>query len=296
MTSAGQMKTTTAVVLSILILLAAAAVPLQATTIFFNNLPTPVPPNSPSIGFQATQAEEFGDFVQLAGGPQVLSSGIVLMSDWAKNSDYPSMGAGGWNYPLTLTLYNVDSSSGTAEPGTVITSVTQSMLIPWRPADDPTNCPGGGYLGSDAKCHSGFNFEAIFNLPNVSTPGQFIWGISFNTQTYGPNPTGVAGPYISLNVSVTPTISPSVGSRPVSDSAYFDSITAGQYCDNGAGGTGTFRQDRPWDAACNGAAYMPAAEFSGVLTGAPEPGSVGLMGLGGIVIGGVLVRRRRQKS
>src|SRR5258706_15315416 len=74
------MKTTTrAGVLTISILLAWAAVPLQATSILYNNLPNPIPPNpfppnSPSLGYQSNHTAEFGDLIQLVSGPATLAS------------------------------------------------------------------------------------------------------------------------------------------------------------------------------------------------------------------------------
>ena len=83
-------------------------------------------------------------------------------------------------------------------------------------------CSGTQYFASDAKCHNGINFPATFNLGNVAVPRQFIYGITFNTETFGPNPTGVPGPYIALNVAVNSTAPPTVGTRPNPDTAYLN--------------------------------------------------------------------------
>jgi hypothetical protein len=288
-----RMKITTSVsVLTILILLAGAAVPLQATSILYNNMPNPIPPNSPSLGYQSNQTAEFGDLIQLSGGAANLTSAVLLMSDWAKASDYPAIGPDPWAWPLTLTLYNVDNSSGTPQPGSVITTLTDTFTIPWRPEDDPVNCPKGGYQGFDGNCYSGLNFQVTFNLPAVAVPGQFIFGLAFNTETYGANPVGAPGPYISLNYSLNNTAPPQVGSRPLPDTAYWNTTTAGNYADGGAGGTGTFRQDTAWTP------YSGAAEFLGtsIVTPTPEPSTIGLVCGGGIVIGWMFRRKAPRKT
>jgi hypothetical protein len=286
------MKITSSVsVLTILVLLAGAAAPLQATSILYNNLPNPIPPGSPSLGFQSSHTAEFGGLIQLSGGAASLTSAVLLMEDYALASNYPAIGPDPWVWPLTLNLYNIDNSSGTPEPGSVITTVTQSFVIPWQPEDDPVNCPTGGYQGFDGNCYSGLNFQVTFNLPAVAVPGQFIFGLAFNTETYGANPVGVPGPYISLNYAFNTTAPPQVGSQPLPDTAYWNTNVASNYTDGGAGGVGTFRQDTAWTPDSG------AAEFLGtsLVTPTPEPGTFGLMGLGGIVIASMLARRRRDR-
>jgi hypothetical protein len=293
MTSAGQMKTTTlSSVLTISILLAGAAVPLQATSILYNNMPNPIPPNSPSLGYQANQTAEFGDLIQLVSGPATLTSATLLMSDWAKASDYPNIGPDPWAWPLTLTLYNINNSSGTPQPGSVITTVTEVFTIPWRPEADPTCSNTTQYRAGDGNCYNGLNFQVTFNLSSVSVPGQFIFGLAYNTETWGKTPTGTPGPYDSLNYSLNDKAPPQVGSQPFPDTAYWNTATAGNYTDGGKGGTGTFRQDTAWTP------YSGAAEFIGSpnVTPTPEPGTIGLLCGGGIVIGWVLARKRRKET
>ena len=163
------MKITISVSVLTISMLAGAAVPLQATSILYNNLPNPIPPNSPSLGYQANQTAEFGDLIQLVSGPATLTSATLLMSDWAVGSDFPGIYPDPWAWPLTLTLYNIDNSSGTPQPGSVITTVTQSFTIPWRPENDLTNCPKGGYQGFDGGVTAG----STSRLPSTCLPSQF---------------------------------------------------------------------------------------------------------------------------
>jgi hypothetical protein len=241
---------------------------LDAAAVYYN-LPTSIPQSSPSQGFQSGHIAEFGDLIQPAGGAATLTSATILMTDWAHEADYPSFGdASGWSWPITLTLYNVDSSSGTPEPGSVIYSDTQTFKMVWAPVG-----------------HNAQNFLIGFDLPNVATPSEFIYSIAFNTETFGAAPTGVAGPYISLNVAVNSTAPPTVGTRPVPDSTYVNANYCGAYNDGCAGGpAGIFRQDTGWSP------YSIAAAFN-----TPEPGSFGLLLCGGIGIAG-LVRKRRSRT
>jgi len=56
-----------------LALIVGLAMPMQtalavpAPTIVYDAIPNPLAPNYPSLGFQATQTAEFGDYVHLAG-------------------------------------------------------------------------------------------------------------------------------------------------------------------------------------------------------------------------------------
>jgi hypothetical protein len=94
-----------------------------------------------------------------------------------------------------------------------------------------------------------------------------IYGIAYNTSDYGSAPYGDATAchatsagcgYDSLNVGLTddPT-NVSVGSDPNPGTVYWNTTTAANYCDDGAGGTGTFRIDGAantatcWDGGAN---------------------------------------------
>jgi Putative Ig domain len=132
--------------------------------------------------------------------------------------------------------------------------------------------------GNPIGCEFGFAANFTFHFDDVLLPNSVIYGIAYDTSNYGDSPqapqyqvggstpTGapwgtntacaIAGncPYDSLNVanSISPP-SPTVGSDPNLGTAYLDSDYAPYYCDNGAGGTGTFRIDgRPDTENCTG--------------------------------------------
>lgn len=240
----------------------AFAGPAFAETVY-NAVPDPLPPNAPSQPFQAQQTFEFGDYVHLGGTARNLTTVTVAMSDWALYSDYSSddryMGNSvTWTHPITINVYS-NHLGLNGVPDTLLATDTQSIIIPWRPAEDPTNCPtkdSPGYAykwqsapgPADTNCYNGFAFNAVFDLSslNVTLPNDIIVGIAFNTQTWGITPIGLPGPYNSLNVLVPPNQPVTVGSDDSSDKVFWNTITARWYADGGAAGVGIFRQDTNW--------------------------------------------------
>lgn len=162
-------------------------IPLTAQTIVYDSAPSPLPPNVPSQGFQCCSVSEFGDQIQLAPStPRNAGFAKVVMSSWAKHSDYPLLPAAGFTHPIQLNIY---ASVTAAQNHTPLASVSQNALLPWRPEADPT-CPGGTAWRSmtDLRCYNGFAFVLTFDLrtagPGGSVlmlPESFIYGVEFNT-------------------------------------------------------------------------------------------------------------------
>jgi hypothetical protein len=234
----------------------------------FNSIPDNVPGNVPSQPFQAQQTFEFGDYIQLAGTTRHPGLATVLMSTWAPHSQWPSVGdTAGWDHPITLNIYNVDLTGVTPALGTRIGSVTQTFHIPWRPEAD-TTCPDTGYgpgfawrAASDNQCYNGYASTITFDLSSIGTllPDKIIFGIAYNTMSYGAVPIGIDGPYDSLNVGTAHVadagVPPSVGTDVEPDAVFWNTITAGLYADTGASGAGIFRRDTGWTG------YQPAVQF-----------------------------------
>jgi len=247
------------------------AAPVCADTVY-SSLPAPLPVNAPSIGYEANSLNELGYLVALSSGPAVLVSATVAMSDWAPASDWTAhigetlggstLTAAGYDIGLTLKLYNVGAGDTV---GAAIGSYTVDAFIPWRP-DASAGC-GTGFLGSDGVCHSGLLVAVPFALPYVSVPGEFIYSLAFNTQHYGYAPTGVAGPYNSLNFAVT-LADPSAGSNPDGRQEYSSVSLATALTSDGP------------------ASYVGEAEFDST----PEPACVALAGIG--LLGLCLISRR----
>ncbi len=228
----------------------------------YNNIPSPLPGNVPSQGFQCCQAAEVGDYVSLAGTARRASGATVLMSSWALHSSYPTMSTAGYMHPITLNLYSVNTSGPTPALGALIGTITTSFLIPWRPEADPT-CPNGtAWRHSSGACFNGYAFTIDFDLRSLALtlPNEIIFGVAFNTNTWGYAPIGQPGPYESLNVGTANVggvgVPPSVGVDVEPGFAFFNTKYGPFYSDGGAGGTGTFRRDGGW------LGYSPAVQIS----------------------------------
>lgn len=231
-------------------------------SVVYNNIPSPMPNNVPSQGFQCCQTAELGDHVALAGTARRARSATVLMSSWSLNSSYPSMDAAGYTHPITLNIYNANTTGAAPALGALIGTVTQTFLIPWRPAADPT-CPGGtAWRAGDGSCYNGFAFTIEFDLRSLALtlPDEFIFGVAFNTNSWGYQPIGQPGPYESLNVGTANVggigVPPSIGVDVEPNAAFWNTGVAAWYSDGGAGGTNTFRRDENW------LGYSPAARFA----------------------------------
>jgi len=256
----------------LLLLLTSSLAVCGATTVY-DSTPSPLPGGVPSLGYQATSASEFGNAINLAGTDRILTTATVVMSDWAKESDYQTVGTTpGYNHPLTLTFYDV-GAGGTV--GAVLASITQSVFVPWRP-----EVYGFGGIAFTVN----FDFTGL----NIVLPDQLIYGLAYNTELSGANPIGAPGPYNALNFGLA-TVAPTIGSNVDPDVAYWNTSLGANYADGGAGGVGTFRKDTGWgDPLYSGAISIDAVP-------APEPGSFLLL-TGGLLFVPFLRRRLSQKG
>ena len=238
------------------VLLLGAAPALAQGTVVYDSIPSPTPPNVPSQGFQCCATAEIGNEVILeADTPRSARYATVLMSSWSLHSNYPNMPPAGYSHPITLNIYRDAASAAAHAPEK---TVTQSFVIPWRPEADPT-CPGGtAWRAADTLCYNGFAFTITFDLLslNYDLPEQFIYGIAYNTNTWGYAPIGAPGPYESLNVGLNSTPPVAVGTDVNPDGVYINYQHAPFYTDSGAGGVGTFRLDTGWTP------YTPAVQFT----------------------------------
>jgi hypothetical protein len=232
--------------------LAAGASAAPTPSVVYNAVPSPLPPNVASLGFQATSTSEFGDYVHLAGTDRVLNAVTVTMSDWALYSDYSTDvryagNSTSWSHPITVNVYSSHLGAN-GVPDQRLGTTTQNISIPWRPPADPTCSTPTAWRAGDGQCYNGLAFNATFDLSslNVTLPNDVIVGVAYNTQSYGASPIGVAGPYNSLNVGVPSGQTASVGSDDSSDKVFWNTSQAAFYTDGGAGGVGTFRQDTNW--------------------------------------------------
>jgi hypothetical protein len=187
-----------------------------ANVVIYNSLPAALPGNGPSVGFQANHTDELGDVVQFAPGTsRHLTTVTVLLSsqectNWMVHN-YPTIPCAtvpGTSFPedIRVNLYTVNGTMANPSVGSLIATQTQTFNIPYRPSADATNCAGSDnwFSTTDGKCDTGLAFEETldFTAQNVTLPDMVIWGIQYNTQTFGYAPIGIHGPYDSLNVIV----------------------------------------------------------------------------------------------
>jgi hypothetical protein len=180
-------------------------------TSVYNAIPSKLPGNVPSRGFQATQTYEFGDEVGLGGPARNLASMTVVLSSWACESGHWTRVGGDcltnpgatFSHPLTFTIYEDDSGS----PGDVLAQRTENVDIPYRPSADDRCGDGRWYSRKDQKCYNGFATKVTMPLAALDPlPDQVIWSIAFQTSSSGYLPvdpgcfTSAGCPYDSLNV------------------------------------------------------------------------------------------------
>jgi hypothetical protein len=232
----------------------------NADVAIYDSIPSPLPPNVVSLGYEATSTTEFGDYVTLAGTQRHVTDVTVTMSDWAIFANFPSMDPSGWTHPITLNIYAVDHSGSDPAVGALLHSVTQTFSIPWRPADDLVNCPGdSAWFAPDHTCRHGIAFDITFHVNTAINANEVIFGIVYNTADYGPSPLGTPGPYNSLNVglhdsSADPPIA--VGADAEPDALFWNTSFTGFYTAPCPGGT--FCRDTAWTP------YTPAIRFQAI--------------------------------
>ena len=117
----------------------------------------------------------------------------------------PSVSASGATYsvPITFTVYNVTGGN----VGSVITSLTQTFAIPYRPTHNGSACSGDETLWfNGTACFHGIANNITFNFPSGTTlPSTAIFGITFNTTSSGYAPIGAGNnPTDSLNIATFP--------------------------------------------------------------------------------------------
>lgn len=273
------------------LLMGAAALSMASAAqadVIYDSIPSPLPTNLPSLGYQATQTSQFGDEVQFAGHARNLTQVDITLSDWAMYGTYGDQttasftsSSSGWSTPLTLNLYGVGAGDTV---GSLIASQTINPTILWRPATDANCAANNGFTGSDGQCDHGLAQNVTFDFTGTVVPDKIIYGLVFNTQSYGPNPTGVSGPYNSLNFLFNTLGGASVGTDVNPDGVFWDTATAG-YLANPAN-VNQFAQDTNWTG------YVPSAQFNAV----PEPSTLALFGAGLLGLGLLQFPRRRHRA
>lgn len=213
-------------------LVVGVALPASATeSVAFSTIPDALAPNYASLGGQAYSQDEIGDYVQLAGTDRNLTTVSVGMSSWACETGggatcLTTPGAT-FTHPITVNVYEANTSGATPAAGALIASVTTDQAIPFRPSADPTCSGGTAWRASTGTCYNGYAFTLDFDFRGVTVPDDIVIGVAYNTETHGAAPLGVPGPYNSLNVALVPvTQAPFVGTDGYAAGFFWDTLPA----------------------------------------------------------------------
>ena len=220
---------------------------IAATQPAYDSIPSPLPGNYNSLGFQGWRTSEFGDHIALQPGTsRDLVTVDVGMSIWAcESGDYhancvTTPGAS-FDWPVTLNIYEV----GTAPyyVGPLIATKTATFAIPYRPSGDPANCPQEAnhdkWYSADGVCNDGMAFPITFDFSadGLVLPDEVIVTVTYNTRNWGYSPVGGVStdPWNSLNVGTENGGNASVGSIPDRNDVfmYADNNAVDRYLDGG---------------------------------------------------------------
>jgi hypothetical protein len=235
--------------------LAVGAAAASAEVIYDNAVSPPVK-NLPSLGYEATQTSEFGGLVKFAGTSRTNPTVTITMSSWAcqnlqGGAACRTTAGGSFSWPITLNAYRLGTGN---EPGAKLGTQTLNVKVPYRPsASKHCTLTSEGVVGWGPECFSGKAFTVTFHLNGVELPEEAILSVAYSTSDYGAAPTHEASVgEDSLNVGVTEPVNfsepapvePSIGTDPLPEDAYANSLNSGVY--GGLGTIGTFSIAGEW--------------------------------------------------
>jgi hypothetical protein len=155
-------------------------------------------------GFQCCGTSAFGGEVTFAGSkrnsPTITAGLLSFACEEGGNETCKTKKNATFTWPITLEIY--EPGVGDAV-GPLITRVTSTFAIPYRPSESP-KCPEveGWTKGYGSECFIAIAKNISFTLKGFKLPETAIIALAFNTESYGSKPTGMEGPENSLNVTV----------------------------------------------------------------------------------------------
>ncbi len=193
--------------LAAVLLAAGAAMGVMAgaagAEVIYKNMPTKHQFDG-AEGFECCGTSSFGGEVTFAGSlrssPMITVGLLSFGCEEGGNETCKTHSGATFTWPLTLEIY--EPGAGDAV-GPLITRVTSSFKIPYRPSES-SKCPEveGWTKGYGSECVVAIAKNVTFNLKGFTLPNTAIIALAFNTETYGSKPTGTEGPEDSLNVTV----------------------------------------------------------------------------------------------
>jgi hypothetical protein len=206
----------------------------SSAEVIYNNIPSPLPGNFASIGFDATSTTQFGGEIEVAGTARKNPTVTVVMSSWACQSGTWEDGCSSptkktFKEPVTIKIYEV------GELNVPIATKTKSFKMPYRPSAEPVHCTGPDagtwYDAESGECFNGKAFTIKFKVKLQRVPKKAIVTVSYPT---------TSTPAQSLNVAVSePSENTlSLGADPTQE-LFLDSSLSDMYCE-GATDVGTF--------------------------------------------------------
>jgi hypothetical protein len=161
----------------------------------YNAIPSKLPANVSSVGFEATGTNEFGDEVGLDGTERTLQSMSVVLSSWGCESGHWNTGdctttpGATFDVPLTFTVY----ADNAGVPGSVLAQQTQTVAVAYRPSAS-AQCSGDDagkwYSTRDRTCYNGYAQTVSMTLPARTLTDTVFWTVAFDTTHSGYVPFG----------------------------------------------------------------------------------------------------------
>ncbi len=230
---------------------------MTTRSVAYDSTPVKGTVSVPSVGAESSAFNQIGNEVLLRPHTNI-GHVKVTMESWACQSGSWQGGCATtpgatFKAPLTLNLYRYsrsNPSTGEITPGRLITSVTKTFSIRYRPSSQSAG--ESRYMGRDGELHNGIAQTVSFPV-NRHLPNDVVWTVGYNTNTSGLHPLGHSGPMDSLNVGLSPAAR--IGHDRFPDSIMWDTRAADQA--HGAPFVpGQLNLDKGW------AGYVPAARFT----------------------------------
>ena len=174
--------------------------------VIFKNRPDTMDLSYSSIALAPQKMDLLGNVVVLGGDARELETCEATLVTWAKASSYPALAAAnpaGYEHPITLSIFRVTAAFNIA----LLTKVTKTVLVPWRPTTLPNGQPYP---------YNGYAFRVNFDIPQGTLlPERVMIGVGYSTSQAGSPKMPAAGPYDTLNVGLfNPTASVGTDDNP----------------------------------------------------------------------------------